>query len=244
LRLLVDAAAQVRDRIDQRELGARSKYDERTDGSTRCFRSDINTTTFAAMTVHDIPPDLAAGIRAWVADIVRTELKIQLAGIVPSPKAPPSPYMTTAEAGEYARVSSATIRRWIRDGRLQAHGAGREIRVRLDDIVEALRPNARNRKRGRVERKLSPEEQADVDFEHMLGEHEMERRTDMTGTEALRLAGPLDAAGFGNRQGTRTRQRNKELKLVDAGKLSRAEFAKREAERERINGLDRARVRR
>ena len=52
------------------------------------------------MSYTDIPPDLAAGVRAWIADIVRTELKIQLANIVPSPKAPPSPYMTTAEAGE------------------------------------------------------------------------------------------------------------------------------------------------
>lgn len=166
------------------------------------------------MIYSDIPPDLAAGVRAWIADIVRTELKIQLAGIVPSPKAPPSPYMTTAEAGEYARLSSATIRRWIRDGRLQPHGVGREIRVRLDDLVEALRPQTRNRSQRHRERELSPEEMADQMIARMEGEREMARRSDMTAAEALRLAGPLEPSSFGGREGARARDRNKEQRLV------------------------------
>jgi excisionase family DNA binding protein len=195
------------------------------------------------MSNDDIPSDLAAGIRAWIAEIVRAELTFQLAGIVPSPKAPPSPYMTTAEAGEYARVSSTTIRRWIRDGRLQAHGAGREIRVRVDDLVDALRPQSRRwGKRG--ERELSEDEQIDRMIAHMEGEREMARRRDMTGAEALRLAGPLEPSAFGGREGARARDRNKEKRLVDEGKLSRAEFAKREAERERLSKLDRARLQR
>jgi excisionase family DNA binding protein len=194
------------------------------------------------MSYIDVPPDLAAGVRAWIAAIVRTELEVQLAGIVPSPKAPPSPYMTTSEAAEYARVSSATIRRWIRDGRLQAHGAGREVRVRVDNLVDTLRPRGR-RSQPVKRRELSPEELADQWFERMEGEREMERRPDMTGAEALRLAGPLDSSGFGGREASRTRERNKEKRLVQDGKLTRAEFDKRQADRDRLSQLDRARRR-
>ena len=77
----------------------------------------------------------------------------------------------------------------------------------------------------------------------MEGEREMERRPNMTGAEALRLAGPLDPSGFGGREAARTRERNKEQRLVDQGKLARAEFEKRQAERNRISQLDRARRR-
>ncbi|HEU0035895.1 MAG TPA: helix-turn-helix domain-containing protein [Kofleriaceae bacterium] len=192
----------------------------------------------------DIPPDLAAGLRAWIADIVRTELKVQLAGIVPSPKVPPSPYMTAKEAGEYARVSAATIRKWIRTGRLQAHGAGRELRVRIDDLVDTLRPQPRRTSvRGSGARELSPEDLAHEMVERWEGEREMLRRPNMTGGEALRLAGPLTASGFGGREASRTRDRNKEQRLVRDGKLSQAEFDKRQAERDRLSRLDRARRR-
>jgi excisionase family DNA binding protein len=192
----------------------------------------------------DIPPDLAAGLRAWIADIVRTELKVQLAGIVPSPKVPPSPFMTAKEAGEYARVSAATIRKWIRAERLQAHGAGRELRVRIDDLVDALRPQRhRSAIRGSRERELSPEELANEMIERWDGEREMLRRSNMTGDEALRLAGPLTASGFGGREGARTRDRNKEQRLVREGKLTQVEFDKRQAERDRLSRLDRARRR-
>lgn len=194
------------------------------------------------MSYIDITSDLAAGVRAWIADIVRAELKVQLAGIVPSPKVPPSPYMTTAEAGEYARVSPVTIRRWNRDGRLQAHGAGREVRVRVDDLVEALRPRGRRSQPG-GRRELTPEELADQMIARMEGEREMERRPSKTGAEALRLAGPLDPSGFGGREAARTRERNKEQRLMEEGKLSIAEFGKREAEREMLRALDRARRR-
>lgn len=190
----------------------------------------------------DIPPDLAAGLRAWIADIVRTELKVQLAGIVPSPKVPPSPFMTVKEAGEYARVSPATIRKWIRDGRLEAHGAGRELRVRVDDLIDALRsPQRRRAPRAGKVRELSPEELANEMIERWDGEREMLRRPNMTGDEALRLAGPLSASGFGGREGARTRDRNKEQRLMREGKLSQAEFNTRQAERDRLSRLDRAR---
>jgi hypothetical protein len=64
----------------------------------------------------------------------------------------------------------------------------------------------------------------------------------MTGAEALRLAGPLDRQGFGGREGARTRLHKKDLQLVREGKLSPADFKKREAERERLRRLDRARL--
>jgi hypothetical protein len=69
----------------------------------------------------------------------------------------------------------------------------------------------------------------------------MVRRKNMTGNEALRLAGPLSASGFAGREGARNRERNKEKRLVQEGKLSQQEFEKRQAERDRLSQLDRAR---
>jgi hypothetical protein len=66
----------------------------------------------------------------------------------------------------------------------------------------------------------------------------------MTGEEALRLAGALEPASFAGREGARARDRNKEQRLVAEGKLARAEFTKRQAERDRLSRLDRARLKR
>jgi hypothetical protein len=116
--------------------------------------------------------------------------------------------------------------------------------VRIDDLVDALRPQRhRSAIRGSRERELSPEELADEMIERWDGEREMLRRPNMTGDEAVRLAGPLTASGFGGREGARTRDRNKEQRLVRERKLTQGEFDKRQAERDRLSRLDRARRR-
>lgn len=98
-----------------------------------------------------------AGLRTWVADLVRQEVARALAGVPPDAKVP-GPYLTTAEAAELARVTSGTIRRWIAAGVLEPHRAGREIRVRMDQLAEAMRP--RHRRSRLPASMVSPEEGA------------------------------------------------------------------------------------
>lgn len=57
-----------------------------------------------------------------------------------------SEYLTIEEAAEMLRVSTSTIRRWIRDGDIAAHRIGRRrVVLRKDDIamvVSEIRPEA------------------------------------------------------------------------------------------------------
>jgi excisionase family DNA binding protein len=77
-------------------------------------------------------------LRAFVAEVVRDELKKQRAE-----SARPDTFLSTAEAAELARVHQKTIRRWIKTGRLEALNAGRERRVRRADLEQLLKAGRR-----------------------------------------------------------------------------------------------------
>lgn len=79
-------------------------------------------------------------LREEIRQIVREELAA--AGGALSSR---GEYMSTAEAGQLAAVSQGTIRRWIREGRLTAAGAGRELRVRRDEIEALMSTGPRGR---------------------------------------------------------------------------------------------------
>lgn len=54
-----------------------------------------------------------------------------------------SPWLTTKEAAEYARVSLRTIERWIAGGRLRvARPEPRILRIHVDWLDEAIRDEA------------------------------------------------------------------------------------------------------
>lgn len=72
--------------------------------------------------------------RAYPHELVRAEVQRVLASITPDE------YLTTAEAARVASVAPKTIRRWIRTGKLVAHSAGRELRIRRADLERAMRP--------------------------------------------------------------------------------------------------------
>lgn len=97
--------------------------------------------------------ELAAGLHDLIARIVRVEVAKALAGATQ-----PDDYLSTAAAGTFAAVAPGTIRRWIREGRLVGHRAGRMVRVRRAELERLLGEGAR-RATG-----LSPEEQAQRDF--------------------------------------------------------------------------------
>jgi excisionase family DNA binding protein len=56
----------------------------------------------------------------------------------------PAEYLTTDGAAALAGVAAGTIRRWIREGRIDEHRAGRMVRVRRADM-EALLARGRRR---------------------------------------------------------------------------------------------------
>lgn len=92
-------------------------------------------------------------LRAFIAQVVRDELARQ------RPAAPAADeYLSVARAAAVADVAPGTVRRWIREGRLVGHHAGRVLRVRRTDLEALLRGG------GRRDRELTAEQLADRDF--------------------------------------------------------------------------------
>jgi excisionase family DNA binding protein len=102
------------------------------------------------------PPRAGGGtLEELIREIVRDELRKALA-TAPSPAA--VEYLTTNVAAALACVAAGTIRRWIREGRLEDHRAGRVVRVRREDLETLLRDG------GREHDEITPEELARRDF--------------------------------------------------------------------------------
>lgn len=97
--------------------------------------------------------DIAETLRDLVRDLVRDELARALAA-----RDAPVEYLTVAQAASVAQVARGTVRRWVREGRLADHRAGRVVRVRRDELDRVMR--GQRRADG-----LTPEQQADLDFE-------------------------------------------------------------------------------
>jgi len=79
--------------------------------------------------------DLGDQIRALVREVVREELARARGADLASGG---DDYLSTDEASRVASVAAGTLRRWIREGRLIGHRAGREIRVRRRDLDALL----------------------------------------------------------------------------------------------------------
>jgi excisionase family DNA binding protein len=95
--------------------------------------------------------DLADQIRSIVREVVREEMKAERALA-----ARPVEYLTGAEAAAYAKVTTGTIRRWVREGRLSVCGAGKDVRVDRGELEKIMRPGKRILRR-RAPNKESPE---------------------------------------------------------------------------------------
>ena len=89
--------------------------------------------------------------------MIRDEVRRALAEAIQ-----PDEYLATREAAGIAGVAVGTIRRWVREGRLPEHRAGRVVRVRRSDLEKLLRSG--RRRTGDLADGLSPEARALRDF--------------------------------------------------------------------------------
>src|SRR5690349_21512095 len=83
--------------------------------------------------------ELENGLRALITEIVRKEVHAALAEVNTRDQ-----YLPTRAAARFADVAPGTIRRWIRQGRLASHHAGRVVRVRRADLEMLLRAGQRS----------------------------------------------------------------------------------------------------
>ena len=104
-------------------------------------------------------PTLAieAALRVLLRDVVRDEVRAaireELAATLAATAGGPSTseFLTTEEAATVARVEPATVREWVRRGDLRRHQAGRELRVRRDELEEFLANGRRSETEHTVE---------------------------------------------------------------------------------------------
>lgn len=97
--------------------------------------------------------DLDESLRILLRELVREELARALAE-----RDAPVDYLSVEQAATVAKVAHGTVRRWVREGRLTDYRAGRVVRVRRDELERLMRGQRRSDG-------LTPEQQADLDFE-------------------------------------------------------------------------------
>jgi excisionase family DNA binding protein len=95
-------------------------------------------------------------MRALIRETFRDEIRIEVARQL-AERETPTEFLSTRHAAEHADVAEGTIRRWIREQKLEGHRAGRHVRVKRADLDALMRVQ-------RAERELSPEEWARREF--------------------------------------------------------------------------------
>jgi len=97
--------------------------------------------------------DIELGLRALIAEVVRDELRKLTA------PTPDDEYLSTRAAASFADVSGGTIRRWIREGKLPPHRAGRLVRVKRSELERMMKDGAGRANTAKVAAE-SPEDRA------------------------------------------------------------------------------------
>lgn len=108
------------------------------------------------MSRPDQPTSPVSALTAAIVELVRAEVDRRVsAALAERPAA--TAYLSTAAAAAHAEVAPGTIRRWIREGRLVEHRAGRELRVSRAELEQLLGRGIRAPGPGR---ELTPEQLA------------------------------------------------------------------------------------
>jgi excisionase family DNA binding protein len=103
--------------------------------------------------------DLVRTIASAVVDLVKFEpgLRAELHRVLVAGGPDRDEMLTTHEAADLARVAVGSVRRWVRQDRLQRHRVGRTLRVSRGELECLMRDPG-------PDRELTPEEEADRDF--------------------------------------------------------------------------------
>lgn len=99
-----------------------------------------------------VAPEWLQEMETYLRRIVREEL----AALGAATRQDDHEILTTTEAAAVARVSQATIRRWLREGRLKERGAGREHRISRAELANMPRARGKSTDNGAI----SPEARA------------------------------------------------------------------------------------
>ena len=99
-----------------------------------------------------------SAIRAVIGEEVSRVLREELPGLLAqllATMARSDCYLSVAKAAEVADVHPDTIRGWVKAGHLAGHRAGRELRIRLDELRRFLDGGG-----GGPKNRQTPEEEA------------------------------------------------------------------------------------
>ncbi|HEX7842292.1 MAG TPA: helix-turn-helix domain-containing protein [Kofleriaceae bacterium] len=106
-----------------------------------------------------VASDAMASLARAIAELVRVEVDARVRAAL-ADVTRPDEYLSTSTAGKLAQVAPGTVRRWIREGKLIGHRAGRVVRVRRSELEQLLRDGAQCR----MDDNESPEALALRDF--------------------------------------------------------------------------------
>lgn len=88
-------------------------------------------------------------VRAMVKEAVREEVRVQVREATRVDE-----FLSTSSAAKFADVAPGTVRRWVKDGKLTRHRAGRVLRVSRIELERLLKAG------GATNDELSPEQLA------------------------------------------------------------------------------------
>ncbi len=98
------------------------------------------TAVAATYDVSTTMRDLVIAFVAWLEEMGAAGAE-RLGPVRSASQAPE--YLSTKAAGKLADVAPATIRRWIREGKLKPYSAGRHVRVIRTDLETLLKNGKR-----------------------------------------------------------------------------------------------------
>ena len=142
---------------------ARHEHRGRPQGArVRCVGASVLPSRAAhGLTIHTQASEasllIADALRPRICEVVREELATQR-------PAAADVYLSTRAAAAVADVAPGTIRRWLAEGRLTGHHAGRVLRIRRADLEQLLAAAPRRSRRPRVMPDLTPEQRARRDL--------------------------------------------------------------------------------
>lgn len=98
---------------------------------------EINAVGLGARAAQSDTRSLQERLSEVIEELVEKAVERRIASVAAAASA--KEYLTPIEAAQLAKVKPATVRRWLREGRLARHSAGgRVVRVQRGDVEKLL----------------------------------------------------------------------------------------------------------